>query len=166
MKGVFIILCCFFLYCASAQKRYESVVYTRANENSFENRFVGKLVSISDTAIYMHLHTGDTVLYWNDLESVKFRKAGAFGNLVLPLSLLAGAGLMKLILDASSASPTDELIEMFNGSIFLTGVFTLPIGTSIYFIARNRTFKIDTYSDFQKLQLLSEKYKFKRQKNS
>ena len=52
------ILCCFFLYCASAQKRYESVVYTRANENSFENRFVGKLVSISDTAIYMHLHTG------------------------------------------------------------------------------------------------------------
>ena len=165
MKGVFTLVCCFFLYTISAQKRYESVVYTRANENSFENRFVGKLVSISDTAIYMHLHTRDTVLYWNDIESVKFRKAGAFGNLVLPLSLFVGAGLLRSVLLAHPTQSAEGAI-MIIGSFVLTAFVTLPIGTSIYFIVRNRTFKIDTYSDFQKLQLLSEKYRFKRQKNS
>jgi len=153
----------FFSSFLHAQKNYDCVVYTKNIENNLnKHRFVGQLTWIKDSSIGILISQKDTLFNWDELQTVKFRKHNGYIRTAIPAFLITSAAVAAVAYATTPEHTSSFLITSRDdaASFAFVGAFIscLSYGTPIYFVARNRVYKIKNYQDFKKLKSAASKF--------
>lgn len=148
-----ILLCLFILFTtySSAQKTYDCTIVPINGK-----RVEGALKAITDSTIQV----GSQSFNWQEIKVVRIRKHKGFERTMVPLSIIAAVAFGGFIATQQGSIYTPE-----NG--FALGLFVgfgaaIEAAIPIYFIFRNKCFRIKNYEDFRQLKSASVKYLTKK----